>query len=103
MGLFDTIKNLGRRAASGISRTVGQIAHGVRRVADVTKPVVMGAARFVRDHHQPLAMLAHGVGEATGHPALKNLGNAAMIGSGLASAAGIGRDYIGLNRQAAGG
>jgi hypothetical protein len=96
MGLWDSIRNLGNRVSTGLARTVGQIAHGVRRVADTTKPILMGAARFVRDNHQPLAMLAHGLGEATGSPVMKNIGNAALIASGAASAAGIGRDYMGV-------
>ena len=90
------ISNVARKAGAGLRRGIGNLAHGVRRVADFTKPIAMGVGRFVADNHQPLSMLAHGIGEATGNPVMKGIGNAALIGSGLASAAGIGKDYIGM-------
>jgi hypothetical protein len=83
MGLWDSIRNLGNRVSTGLARTVGQIAHGVRRVADTTKPILMGAARFVRDNHAPLAMVAKGVGDMSGNDTMRAIGNAAMSASGM--------------------
>lgn len=96
MPFFDSLQNFGRRLSDGIGRVVGQVAHGVRRVGEFVKPAgaVLGkAARFVAQNHQPLALLAKGIGDASGNTTLQNIGNAAVIGSSLATARGIGKDY----------
>jgi hypothetical protein len=83
MGLFDTIKGVARKAGAGVRRTVGNIAHGIRHVADLTKPVAIGVGRFVRDNHAPLAMIAKSLGDASGNKYAQAFGNAAMSASGM--------------------
>jgi hypothetical protein len=100
MPFHDTIARIGSRLGQAGGRFFGNLGNTVRRVAEWGKPVgklIGNAGRFIMDAHQPLSMLAHGLGEATGNQTMKNIGTAAMIGSGLASAAGIGTDYLGLN------
>jgi uncharacterized protein YjbJ (UPF0337 family) len=38
-------------------------------------------------------MILHGVGEATGNSTMKNIGAAALMGSGFMTALGYGKDY----------
>ena len=82
MGLFDTISHVARKVGTGVQRGIGALAHGIRRIADITKPVVMGVGRFVQHHHAPLAMIAKGVGDMSGNETLRNVGNLAMSASG---------------------
>jgi hypothetical protein len=92
MPFLNTLRSFGE----SVQRRVGQLAHGVRRVGEFLKPAGAAfgkAARFVADHHQPLALLAKGVGDASGNTTLQNIGNAAVIGSSLATARGFGKDY----------
>lgn len=52
-----------------------------RRVADTSKSIAVGAARFVGQHHAPLALLAKSIGDQSGNPYLQGAGNAAVAGS----------------------
>jgi hypothetical protein len=83
---------MGREAfLTGARKILGVVGGVIRRVGSFG----IGAARFVGANHQPISMLLHGLGEASGNPTLKNIGSAALIGSGLLGAAGIGKDYVG--------
>jgi hypothetical protein len=92
-GLFDTIRGFARKVGAGVSRGIGALAHGIRRVGDVTKPIAMGAARFVGTYHQPLSLALKAAGDLSGNQTMQNVGNAAMLGSAALTARGIGRDY----------
>jgi hypothetical protein len=85
MGLVGHLMNAGRKI-------IGRIGPAVKHIGRFAAK----AGKFIADNHQPLAMIANGIGEATGHPVAKNIGAAAMIGSGLLSAGGVGKDYIGV-------
>lgn len=75
----------------GAGRVFGSIGHVAKRVGQIG----LATGKFIAANHQPLAMLAHGLGEATGHPVMKNIGTAAMIGSGMLAASGVGHNYVG--------
>lgn len=68
---------------------------GVRRFFGQTGKVLRQVGSFAVKQHQPISMLLHGLGEATGNSAMKNIGNLAMIGSAAATAGGHGIDYLG--------
>ncbi|DAC81543.1 TPA_asm: hypothetical protein [Coelastrella green algae MELD virus] len=71
----------------GIHKAFGRVGHVLKRIGQA-------GINFVRTEHQPLAMLAHGIGEASGHPALKRMGDFAMMGSSLATLKGHGKNYF---------
>lgn len=62
---------------NGVKRFFGQTGKVLKKVGEV-------GFNFVRDNHAPLAMLAQGIGNASGNPALKKVGDLAMGASGLA-------------------
>jgi hypothetical protein len=62
---------------------VQQFGRGVwKKLGDTSKSVGLGIGRFVAQNHQPLAMLAKSVGDASGNPLLRAAGNLAMSASG---------------------
>jgi hypothetical protein len=87
MGLLG---NMWNRAKQGVSKVIGAVREPLRKLGQIG----VGVARFGIQNHQGLAMLAHGVGEASGNPTLKNIGNAALLGSGVLSGLKVGRDYM---------
>jgi hypothetical protein len=73
-----------------VSKAFGALREPVKKLGQVG----MATGRFIANNHQSLSMLAHAVGDASGNPTLKGIGNAAMIGSAIASACGYGKDYV---------
>ena len=67
-------KQVGKRALS----TVGKV---VRRIGQVAL-----------ENHQPLALALHGIAHSTGNETFKNVSNAALVGSGVLTGLGVGRD-----------
>ena len=65
-----------------IKKAVGHFVGAVKTVG-----------QFVKTHHQPLALAAKAIGDASGVPLLQNIGNTALAASGLATMKGIGNDY----------
>jgi hypothetical protein len=58
--------------------------------------VVRGVGTFIKENHHPIALMAHGIGQASGNKTLENIGNAALFTSGALTGLGVGRDYSGL-------
>lgn len=87
MGLLGTIWNI---AKQGAGKVIGAVREPIRKLGQVG----LGAAKWGIQNHQSLALLAHGAGEASGNPTLKNIGNAALMGSGALTGLGVGKDYM---------
>ena len=75
MGVLGSIFNWGKKA-------IGHIGNAIKTVGSI-----------VRQHHQPLALVAKAIGDASGVPLLQNVGNTALATSALATMKGVGKDY----------
>ena len=75
MGVLGSIWNFGKKA-------IGHIGNAIKTIGSV-----------VKQHHQPLSLMAKAVGDASGVPLLQNIGNTALAASGLATMKGVGKDY----------
>jgi len=64
------------------------------RVLGQTGPVLKKVGNFVLTHHQPIAALTNAITSQSDNPYVKNIGSAAVLGSALATRAGIGRSYF---------
>jgi hypothetical protein len=73
--LFEGIKQ-------GAGRVVGLIKEPLRRIGS-----------FVAQHHQPISALVNAVASQSENPYIKALGSGAVLGSALATRAGVGRNY----------
>jgi hypothetical protein len=94
MGLWGLLGGLASRAIPWVARKVGQIFHGVRRVAEVGAPVLKGIGNYVKDNHQPLSAGLWGLAEAMpNNPYVGTAAGLGMMGSAALSAMGVGRDY----------
>lgn len=100
MGLFDTITTFARKSVATAGRRFGEFGGAVKRFGAVMKPTLKRVGQFAIDNHQGLALLAHGVADATGNEHLKTLAGVGMMGSAALTAAGIGRDYLNARAQA---
>lgn len=63
------------------------------RVLGVTGNVIRKVGSFVKEHHQPLSALVNAATSQSENPYVKALGSAAVLGSALATRAGIGKSY----------
>jgi hypothetical protein len=83
--------NIGRRIAAFGRKVVGQAPRVVKSIADFAGR----AGRFVRDHHQPLAMALMGAQQtfAPNNRTFENIAGLGLLGSAAATAMGVGRDY----------
>lgn len=95
--ILSKIGNFARKAigsTSGIVKTLGDFTGRAGKIIGATD-------NFVKQYHQPIALMSHAIGEASGNPTLKGIGNMALMGSAAASALNIGKDYIGSGGPAA--
>jgi hypothetical protein len=63
-----------------------------RKALGTVGKVVRKIGQIAVDNHQPLALALHGIAHSTGNETFKNIGNAALVGSGVMTGLGVGRD-----------
>jgi hypothetical protein len=69
------------RIGHGIRKVIGSVGQPLRRLGEVAGHV----GRFVADHHQHIAPLAHGLAMASGHQGAQQLTGAALAVSNMVS------------------
>lgn len=67
----------------------------MKRAVGTFGGVVKKVGSFVAQHHQPISMMLHGLGEATGNQRIKDLSALGLMASGFATASGYGKNYVG--------
>lgn len=63
------------------------------RVLGATGTVVRKLAGVIKEHHQPISALVNAATSQSENPYVKAIGSAAVLGSALATRAGVGKNY----------
>jgi hypothetical protein len=69
------------------------LKQGVGKVWGVVKEPLRRLGQFTATHHQPISALVNAVTSQSDNPYVKAVGSAAVLGSALATRAGVGRNY----------
>jgi hypothetical protein len=69
------------------------LTKGAGRVFGVLKEPLRKLGQFAVEHHQPISALINAATSQSDNPYVKALGSGAVLGSALATRAGIGRNY----------
>jgi hypothetical protein len=76
-----------------LRRLFDGIKQGVGKVFGVIKEPLRKIGQFALTHHQPISALINAATSRSENPYLKAVGSAAVLGSSLATRAGIGGSY----------
>jgi hypothetical protein len=78
---------------------LGNFLNRVKGIAQkalgATGTVLRKVGSFVKEHHQPISALVNAATSSSENPYVKALGSAAVLGSALATRAGVGKNYTG--------
>lgn len=69
------------------------VKQGVGKFFGVVKEPLRRIGSFIAQHHQPISALVNAAASQSQNPYIKALGSGAVLGSALATRAGVGQNY----------